>query len=86
MRVGGLEIGLYRVGDAVYALENACPHAGWPLHEGVVSDRVIICAGHGFEYDLATGRPPGTIDGFGLARFPVEIRGDDIYLDGSRNL
>ena len=86
VRIGGLEIGLYRVGDEVYALENACPHAGWPLHEGEVSDRVVICGGHGFEYDLATGRPPGSTDGFGLARYPVEIRGDDVYVDGSSNL
>jgi len=83
VRIRGLEIGLYRVGDEVYALENACPHAGWPLHEGEVSDRVVICGGHGFEYDVTTGRPPGTHDGFGLARYPVEIRGDDVLIDAN---
>lgn len=86
VRVLGLEIGLYRVGDRVYALENACPHAGYPLHEGELQDRIIICAGHGFDYDLETGLPPGTTGDHPLARYPVELRGNDIYLDASRTL
>jgi nitrite reductase/ring-hydroxylating ferredoxin subunit len=84
VRVGGREIGLYRVGDRVYALENACPHAGWPLHEGEVSDGVVICPGHGFEYDLATGQPADAPGGLGVDCFPVEVRDDHVYLDTSK--
>ncbi len=81
VRVGEREIGLYRLGDRVYAMDNACPHAGFPLHEGVLDGHVIICAGHGWEYDLETGLPPGVRDDDPLCRYAVEIRGDEVFLD-----
>ena len=31
VEVGGREIGLWQVGGRVYAMENLCPHAGFPL-------------------------------------------------------
>ena len=78
--VGKLEIGLYRVGDRVYAMDNVCPHAGYPLHEGTLAGQYIVCSGHGWEYDLETGLCPG-IGGPPLARYPVRVDGDDVSLD-----
>ncbi|MFN3168141.1 MAG: Rieske (2Fe-2S) protein [Phycisphaeraceae bacterium] len=44
-----------RVGDAVYAIANTCPHAGRPLEEGEVRGLTITCPYHGYAYNLRTG-------------------------------
>ncbi len=65
-------IGVFRVGDAFYAVRNRCPHQGGPLCSGrlfrrLVSDEpgrvrhtddapLLACPWHGWEYDLATGQ------------------------------
>lgn len=46
---------LYRDGDAVHAVANACAHLGLPLDEGAVADGVLECPHHGFRYRLASG-------------------------------
>lgn len=86
MRAGGRELGLYRVGDRVFAMDNDCPHAGYPLHEGQLEGPVIICSGHGWEYDVITGQPPGVTGDRPIARYPVRIDGDQISVDPTREL
>ena len=44
-----------RIGDAVYAIANSCPHAGRPLEEGEVRGMTITCPFHGYAYNLRTG-------------------------------
>ena len=73
VRVGGVEVGLFRVGDEVFAIENACPHAGYPLHEGEMRGHVVYCPAHGFDYDVRTGFAPDDDDGFPIPRFAVRI-------------
>ena len=79
--VGNLEIGLYSVGGQVFAMENVCPHAGSPLHEGDLEGRLVICASHGWEFDLETGLAPGEVEEEPLARYPVRVEGGAILLD-----
>ncbi len=81
VRVGELEIGLYRDGDRVFAMDDICPHAGYPLHEGPFRECVVMCTGHGWEYDVQTGRPPGTSTGHAIARYPVRVEGDEVLID-----
>lgn len=51
------KIALCRVGDEVFALQDACPHFGGPLSEGTLSTarRELICPWHRFRYELGTG-------------------------------
>jgi nitrite reductase/ring-hydroxylating ferredoxin subunit len=69
---GRRSIGVFRVGDAFYALNNYCPHQGGPLCLGRTTpwlrsavpgeyavaerDALLACPWHGWEYDLATGQ------------------------------
>jgi nitrite reductase/ring-hydroxylating ferredoxin subunit len=55
VRVGDREIGLFRSGQMVYALEARCPHRQGPLGEGSVEGGRVFCPLHGWEFDLATG-------------------------------
>ncbi len=85
VKVGEREIGLFRAGDEVYAMDNICPHAGLPLHEGEVEGTAVICAGHGWEFDFRTGLAPGEVNEEPLDRFPVRVEGDDIWIDLDRS-
>jgi len=66
----------------VFAVDNRCPHMGFPLHRGSVSDGILTCHWHHARFDLCTG---GTFDQWAddLRRFPVEVDGDDVYVDVS---
>lgn len=39
----------------LYALDNACPHQGYPLAQGQLCGRVLTCSWHNFKFDIATG-------------------------------
>lgn len=72
MNAGRRSIGVFRVGDNFYAINNYCPHQGGPLCLGrtqpwvssaepgeyvLAEDAALVaCPWHGWEYDLATGQ------------------------------
>ncbi|HEU0245784.1 MAG TPA: Rieske (2Fe-2S) protein [Gaiellaceae bacterium] len=78
--VGGHTLCLFAEGDAVHAVDNRCPHMGFPLNRGSVADGILTCHWHHARFDLCSG---GTFDQWAddLRRFPVELRGDDVYVD-----
>ena len=40
-----------------FALDNRCPHEGYPLKEGTEDDNcVLTCNWHNWKFDLKTGR------------------------------
>jgi nitrite reductase/ring-hydroxylating ferredoxin subunit len=71
---------LFAEGDDVYAVDNRCPHMGFPLHRGTVCDGILTCHWHHARFDLGTG---GTFDQWAdeLRRFAVEVDGDDVLVD-----
>lgn len=48
--VRGIQVGVFRLGDGLYALENRCPHQGGPVCDGEVFRRLVA------EVDKETGR------------------------------
>ena len=55
VEIEGRRIALVRRGNAVHALDDACPHAGGPLSEGTVSGDTLACPYHGWVWSLETG-------------------------------
>jgi len=49
---------VFRYGDRISAVGNACRHQNGPLGEGRIVDGCITCPWHGYQYDPATGRAP----------------------------
>jgi nitrite reductase/ring-hydroxylating ferredoxin subunit len=80
VHVDGHTVCLFADGDEVYAVDNRCPHMGFPLRRGTLCDGILTCHWHHARFDLSTG---GTFDQWAddLRRFPVELRGDDVVLD-----
>jgi len=80
VHLDGHVVCLFAEGEEVYAVDNRCPHMGFPLHRGTVCDGILTCHWHHARFDLATG---GTFDQFAdeLRRFPVSLDGDDVLVD-----
>src|SRR5512133_948599 len=78
----GHVIAVYYHDGHVYAVDNRCPHMGFPLDRGTVKDGILTCHWHHARFDLASG---GTFDPFAddVRSFPVEVRGDEVWVDVS---
>jgi 3-phenylpropionate/trans-cinnamate dioxygenase ferredoxin component len=75
------DVAVVRVGDEVFALEDVCSHAEYPLTDGDVDDSTIECAFHGSRFDLRTGKslsPPATQP---VRTYPVTVIDGDVYID-----
>ena len=53
--VDGQSVLLTRLGDKVTCFKNACAHMGMALDGGEISDGIITCPYHGFQYALESG-------------------------------
>lgn len=76
----GVPLAIFKVNDKFFAVANACPHAGGPLCEGQLADGVVTCPWHGSKFNVATGavvNGPATMP---VATYPVEVRGEDIFV------
>ena len=82
--VNGTRLAVFRYGSQFYAVDNRCPHMGYPMSEGSVRDGVLICHWHHWEFDLKSG---GCFlaSGDDLKAFPVEVRDDgNLYVGLAR--
>ena len=61
VHVDGNTICLFADADAVHAVDNRCPHMGFPLHRGTIADGILTCHWHHARFDLCSG---GTFDQF----------------------
>ena len=39
----------------VHAVDNRCPHMGFPLHRGTIKDGILTCHWHHADFDLESG-------------------------------
>ena len=64
---------------AFHALDNRCPHLGFPLHRGSVEDGILTCHWHHARFDLRSG---GTFDLWAddVPVCAVEVRGDEVWV------
>lgn len=58
VEVGNRAVAVFRVGDDVVVMDDACPHAGAPLSAGRIEDGCVLCALHGWAFSLRDGRCP----------------------------
>ncbi|MHA7837684.1 MAG: Rieske (2Fe-2S) protein [bacterium] len=81
VQIGEIAIGLYRVDGEIYAMEDACPHAGFPLSAGRLEGCVIVCEAHGWPFDVRTGFAPENADGFPIPCFAVRVEAGRVLVD-----
>jgi nitrite reductase/ring-hydroxylating ferredoxin subunit len=69
-----------RVDGELVAVPGVCPHEDVALATGELRGGAIVCAGHGYAFDLATGRC--THDpSLELRRYPITVVGGDVWVD-----
>ena len=80
VRPNGKTIVLFQHNERVYALDNRCPHMGFPLDKGSVEDGILSCHWHHARFDLASG---GAFDLWAddIDSFPVELRNGEVCVD-----
>ncbi len=78
--VGEQTFAVCNVGGELHALEGVCPHRGGPLGQGAIHDNLLVCPWHAWQYDCFTGANSFDPD-LKLAKFPVTLEGDEIFLD-----
>ena len=65
-----------------HASDNACPHAGGPLADGVIAGDCVVCPFHAYRFELGSGKCAG---GGGsapnLATYPVSVHDGWIFLE-----
>ena len=76
---GGHTIAVFYHDGQVYALDNRCPHMGFPLDRGSLQDGILTCHWHHARFDLSSG---GTFNLFAddVRTFPVSVIDGEVWV------
>ncbi len=80
VQVGGHVIALFNSDGRLFAVDNRCPHMGFPLDRGSVKDCILTCHWHHARFDLNSG---GTFDQWAddARVFPVRVEDGAVMVD-----
>ncbi|NIA71074.1 Rieske 2Fe-2S domain-containing protein [Pelagibius litoralis] len=85
VKAEGKQIAVFASDKGVFACNNRCPHEGYPLMEGKLSQGadgggcILTCNWHNWKFDLEGGET--LVGGDKLRRYPVEIIDGEVWLD-----
>jgi nitrite reductase/ring-hydroxylating ferredoxin subunit len=69
-----------RVAGALVAVPGVCPHEDVALAGGTLDGAMITCPGHGYQFDLRSGRCPHDPD-LELRRYPITLIDGEVWVD-----
>ncbi len=80
VHVAGHTIALFSHEGQIRAVDNRCPHMGFPLDRGSIKGCILTCHWHHARFDITSG---GTFDPWAddVRVFPVQIRDGDVWVD-----
>jgi nitrite reductase/ring-hydroxylating ferredoxin subunit len=80
IEIDGQSVAVFRHDGGVFAIDNRCPHMGFPLNQGSVQCGILTCHWHHARFDLASG---GTFDPWAddVRAYPVRVENGSIYVD-----
>ncbi|WP_049921968.1 Rieske (2Fe-2S) protein [Halopiger djelfimassiliensis] len=78
--VDGTPLAVFHHEGEVRAVNNRCPHMGFPLVEGTVDDGILTCHWHHARFELSCG---DTFDPWAddVRTYPVDVRDDTVYVN-----
>jgi nitrite reductase/ring-hydroxylating ferredoxin subunit len=79
VHLGTVDVLLCNLDGMLVAYQDRCPHLANPLSEGALSDGVLTCAAHEWEFDARTGRGVNPASAC-LHRYPVRLDGEQIFV------
>lgn len=78
--VGSDPVVLANVDGTLYAVSDRCSHEEYPLSDGDLEGSILVCPFHGARFDVTSGAARGLPAVRPVKSYPVEIRGDGIYI------
>jgi nitrite reductase/ring-hydroxylating ferredoxin subunit len=78
-KVGSQPVCVFWSEGEAYAVDDRCPHMGFPLRRGTIENGLLTCHWHHARFDLASG---GTLDPFAddVRAHSVEVEGADVFV------
>jgi nitrite reductase/ring-hydroxylating ferredoxin subunit len=76
-KAGSQPVCVFWTDGQALAIDDRCPHMGFPLHRGTADSGLVTCHWHNARFDLTTG---GTLDPWAddVRAFPVEVVGGEV--------
>ncbi len=74
-------IALFNIKGEIHAWDNRCPHRGASLADGNISESVIQCKYHLWEFDIKSACAVANSD-LKVKAFEVVIEDGDVFIDG----
>jgi nitrite reductase/ring-hydroxylating ferredoxin subunit len=81
VEIGGRRIAVFLIGDRVFAVDDFCPHRGFPLNDGPVDGTIVRCRTHGSCFDLETGEVRRGPAGRGVNSYRVRIIDGQVVIE-----
>jgi nitrite reductase/ring-hydroxylating ferredoxin subunit len=78
--VKGKKIAVFNTPAGFYAIDNSCSHKGSPLCDGFLDGTVVMCAMHGWTFDVRTGESVSN-PGAKQAAYPVKVEGGKVFVE-----
>jgi nitrite reductase/ring-hydroxylating ferredoxin subunit len=79
VKVEDRQIALFRIEDRFYAVDNRCPHMGYPLSMGSLRGETLTCDWHNWKFALEDGRC--TFGEESVRSYTVRIEGGQLLVD-----
>jgi len=77
--VNNIEIAVFKISDAVFALSNICPHQQTHLiYDGFIEDEFVVCPAHSWRFNLQSGKKESGSNG--LQVYPIEIIEGNVFV------
>ena len=74
------QIAIFKLGEKIFAVDNRCPHQGYPLVEGSLdSDQTLVCHWHNWKFDIQTGKCKS--GGDPVRTYPIKEEGGFVWLN-----
>jgi nitrite reductase/ring-hydroxylating ferredoxin subunit len=74
------QIVIVSVGDEIFAIDNRCPHEGYPLSVGTVtSDCVLTCNWHNWKFRLGDGEC--LVGGDHVRSYKTRVQDGEVWID-----
>ena len=81
VKLNGQEIGIFRLGNELFALEDICPHAYALLSQGFVEGEEVECPLHGAVFNIRTGKCLREIGERDVKTYAVKEEGGTLFVD-----
>ncbi len=77
---GSRQVAVFNLNGRFLTIDNACPHKGGPLCDGIVSGTTVVCPLHGQRFDLETGAPVLASQPDCLRTYPTRVENGILYI------